>query len=724
MTRSISRRSFLASSAGALVISMFLPTLARAQAIRRMRPEEMRDVPAMPNAFLRIGADDRVTVISKHIEFGQGTFTGLATLAAEELDAAWGQMQVEMSPADVTLYANLNMGQQGTGGSSSMANSYYQMRKAGAAARAMLVTAAAQAWGVPEGEITVDQGVIAHSPSTRTAGFGTFAAAASRLPAPIDPPLKDPETFRLIGTDLTRVDALAKSTGKTVYSIDVDRPDMVQSAILHPPAFGATVAHLESSDALAVSDVLEVHQLTRGIAVYAKTRYAAQKGVAALKVDWDTSNAELRDSAEMFQTYAQAARTAGTQAELRGDGSAALETAAKQITAEYHFPFLPHAPMEPMGAVAEVSPEFAEIWMGSQLVTRDQQQIETALGLPPEKIQLHPMVAGGSFGRLGTPDAEFAEEVALAAKAWGKGPVKHLWSRENDLRGGRYRPMSVHRLRGGIDAQGNIIAWDQVIAIQSFLQGTAFGGAVRDGIDGSAVEGARGMPYNIPNLNIGLHLMENGVLSNFWRSVGSSHTCYSIETFLDDLFALGGQDPIAGRLALIGEENARLRNVLLRVADMANWSGARPQPDRALGVAVVKCFRSYVAEIAEVSVGGDGLPKVHKIWCAVDCGVAINPDQIRAQMEGGIGFALGAALYGEITIGKDGRPQQGNFDSFRSLRMSEMPEVEVSIVKSAADPTGVGEPGVPPVAPAVANAWRALTQTNLRVLPFSKGVLA
>nr|WP_323777850.1 xanthine dehydrogenase family protein molybdopterin-binding subunit [Amylibacter sp.] len=724
MTRTISRRSFLASTGGALVISMFLPTLARGQALRRMRPEEMRDVPATPNAFLRIGADDRVTVLSKHIEFGQGTFTGLATLAAEELDADWAQMKVEMSPADVTLYANLNMGQQGTGGSSSMANSYYQMRKAGASARAMLVSAAAQAWGVPESEITVERGVIAHGPSNRKSGFGAFAQAASQLPAPIDPPLKDPETFRLIGTDVTRVDALDKSTGKTVYTVDLDRADMVQSAVLHPPAFGATVADLDSSDTLAIPDVLEVHQLTRGIAVFAKTRYAAQKGVAALKVDWDTTKAELRDSADMFQTYAQAAQTPGAQAELRGQGAAALETATKQITAEYQFPFLPHAPMEPMGAVAEVNSESAEIWMGTQLVTRDQQQIETVLGLPPEKIHLHPMLTGGSFGRLGTPDAEFAEEVALAAKAWGKGPIKHLWSRENDLRGGRYRPMSVHRLRGGIDAQGNITAWDQVIAIQSFMQGTAFGGAVRDGIDRSAVEGARGMPYNIPNLNIGLHLMENGVLSNFWRSVGSSHTCYSVETFLDDLFALGGQDPIAGRIALIGDENARLRNVLLRVADMANWAGAKSQPNRALGVAVVKCFRSYVAEIAEVSVGPDGLPKVHKIWCAVDCGVAINPDQVRAQMEGGIGFALGAALYGEVTIGKGGRPEQGNFDSFRSLRMSEMPEVEVSIVKSAADPTGVGEPGVPPVAPAVANAWRALTQTNLRVLPFSKGVLA
>ena len=721
MTRQTTRRAFLLQAGSALTIALVLPAPGRAQAIRRMKPEEMRGVPAMPNAFLRIGADDTVTVISKHIEFGQGTTTGLATLAAEELDADWGQVRVEMAPANVELYANLNMGQQGTGGSSAMANSFWQMRKAGAAARAMLVAAAAAAWDVPEGEITVERGMMSHAGSGRTSGYGAFAAAAAKLPVPEDPALKDPAAFRLIGTDLPRIDTVAKSTGRTTYSIDVTRPGLKQSAILHPPVFGATIAGFDPAAALALPGVREVHEIPTGIVVIADTRTAAMKGVAALKPEWDLSKAERRDSETMFVAYAEAARTPGTEAETRGDGTAALATSARQIEAEYRFPFLAHAPMEPMGAVTDVTTDRAEIWMGTQLVTRDKAEIVKVLGLRPEQVDLHTMFAGGSFGRLGTPDAEFAAEVALVGKAWGKGPVKHLWSRENDIRGGRYRPMAVHRLRGGLDAAGNIVAWDQVIAIQSFLAGTAFGGAVRDGVDGSAVEGARGMPYAIPNARIGLHLMENGVSANFWRSVGSSHTVHAVETFVDELLVLGGKDPVEGRLALM--EEPRLRSVLTRVAEMADWSkGAAP--DRAFGVAVSTCFRTHVAEIAEVSRGADGLPKVHNVWCAVDCGTAINPDQIRAQMEGGIGFALGAAMYGEITIGEGGMPQQGNFDRYRSLRISEMPAVHVDITASDADPTGVGEPGVPPLAPAVANAWRALTGTSLRVLPFARGVSA
>ena len=721
MTRETTRRTFLLQAGSALTIAMVLPTPGAAQAIRRMKPEEMRFIPATPNAFLRIGQDDLVTVISKHIEFGQGTTTGLATLAAEELDADWSQMRVEMAPADVTLYANLNMGQQGTGGSSAMANSFWQMRKAGAAARAMLVSAAATAWTVPEGEIAVERGIIAHTASGRSSGYGAFAAAAAALPVPEDPALKDPARFRLIGTDLPRIDTVAKSTGRTTYSIDVTRPGLKQSAILHPPAFGARVASFDQAAALALPGVLEVHEVPTGIAVIAETRTAAMKGVAALAAEWDMSKAERRDSEAMFGTYAEAARTPGVNAETRGDGASALSRTTRQIEAEYRFPFLAHAPMEPMGAVADVTLNRAEIWMGTQLVTRDKAEIVKVLGLQPEQVDLHTTFAGGSFGRLGTPDAEFAAEVASVGRAWGKGPVKHLWSRENDIRGGRYRPMSVHRLRGGVDAKGDIVAWDQVIAIQSFLAGTAFGGAVRDGVDGSAVEGARGMPYAIPNAHIGLHLMENGVSANFWRSVGSSHTVHAVETFVDELLTLGGKDPVEGRLALI--EEPRLRGVLTRVAEMADWSGGAA-PGRALGVAASTCFRSHVAEIAEVSRGADGLPKVHNVWCVVDCGIAINPDQIRAQMEGGIGFALGAAMYGEITIGKGGVPEQGNFDRYRSLRTSEMPAVHVDITASTADPTGVGEPGVPPLAPAVANAWRALTGTPLRVLPFARGVVA
>lgn len=703
---------------------MVLPTLARGQALRRMDAADMRKLPATPNAFLRIAPDDTVTVIAKHLEMGQGPFTGLATLAAEELDADWSQMRAEHAPADVKLYANLNMGQQGTGGSSAMFNSYYQMRKAGAAARAMLVAAAASEWQVPISEITVERGVIAHASSGRRSGFGAFAEAAARMSAPPEPTLKDPANFRLIGSDVPRLDSGAKSNGTATFTIDVKRPNMVQSAILHPPAFGAKVEKVNSADALAVPGVLAVHQVPSGIAVIARSRFAAQRGIEALKVDWDASKAELRSCEDMYRTYAQAARTPGDEVEVRGQGSAALAGAARQIEAEYRFPFLAHAPMEPSDAVVEVSKQKAEVWMGSHLVTVDQNAIARALGLQPEQVDIHTMFAGGSFGRLGTSEGEFAAEAALIAKAWDKGPVKHLWSRENDIRGGRYRPLCVHRVRGGLDASGNIVAWDQVVAVQSFLRGSSFDRANQIRIDGSAVEGARGMPYDVPNLRVGLHIMSNGVPASFWRSVGHSHTGFAVETFVDELLALGGRDPIKGRLGLYKQDEVRMRGVLERVADMAGWSGPKGPKGRARGAAAIRAFRSHVAQIVEVSRGEDGLPRVHKVWCAIDCGVAINPDVIRAQMEGGIGFALGAAMYGEITLGPDGRPQQGNFDKYRSLRIAEMPEVEVSIIKSTEDPTGVGEPGVPPLAPAVANAWRALTGKSVRVLPFAKGVAA
>ena len=719
-----SRRDFLVQTGGGLVIGMVLPNMARGQAIKRMDAAAIRAVPAAPNAFLRISADNTVTVISKHIEFGQGPFTGLATLAAEELDADWSQMRVEHAPADVTLYANFNMGMQGTAGSSAMFNSYYQMRKAGAAARAMLVAAAAKQWGVPADQIEVASGTISHRASGRKSSFGPLAEAAAKLAFPPEPKLKDPAAFRLIGSDLPIIGSAAKSDGTAKYTSDVTRPGMVHSAILHPPAFGAKLKSLDATAAEAIAGVLAVLQVPRGVVVIANSRWTAQRGVAALATQWDRSGAELRSCDEMVRVYAEAARSPGTEVEVRGQGSTGLAGTAKQIEADYRFPFLAHAPMEPMGAVVELGKNKAELWMGSQLVTGDQRVIAQTLGIKPEQVEIHTMLTGGSFGRLGTPDAEFAGEAASIAKAWGKGPVKHLWSRENDIRGGRYRPLAVHRLRGGVDAGGNIVAWDQVIAIQSFLRGSALDPNSQIRIDPSAVEGARGMPYAIPNFRVGQHLMTNGVPASFWRSVAHSHTGFAVETFLDELLELGGRDPVKGRLALIKDDEPRLKGVLNRVAEMAKWSGPKGKRGRAFGVAAIKSMRSYVAEIVEVSRGEDGLPKVHKVWCAVDCGIAINPGVIRAQMEGGIGYALGAALYGEVTLGTDGAPRQSNFDTYRPLRISEMPDIEVAIIKSAADPTGVGEPGVPPLAPAVANAWRALTGKSIHTLPFAKGVLS
>lgn len=715
-----SRRDFIAHAAGGLVISMMLPTLARGQG-----PVDGRTLPAAPNAFLRIAPDDSVTVIIKHIEFGQGPQTGLATLAAEELDADWSQMRAEMAPANQKLYANLNMGVQGTGGSSAMANSYYQMRKAGAAARAMLVAAAAKQWGVPVSEITVSKGVIAHVASGRQSGFGAFAEAAAKMPAPPNPKLKDPANFTLIGETLPKLDSGVKSTGEARFTIDMTRPGMVHSAIVHPPLFGGVATNVRDADALAVPGVLAVRKLPQGVAVYAKSTFAAQRGAAALGIDWDNGKAEKRSTETLYRLYAEAVRAPGAEAEASGKASAALGESAKTIEAEYRFPYLAHATMEPNDAVVEIGDSKVDVWMGSQLQTVDQVAVATVLGLKPEQVKIHTMFAGGSFGRRATPVSEFAAEAAAVAKAWGKSPVKHVWSRENDIRGGRYRPLNVHRLRGGLDAKGNIVAWDQVIAIQSFIKGSPFESfVIQNGIDSTAVEGAKGMPYDIPNRRIGLHIMEAGVPTLWWRSVGHTHTGYSVETFLDSLLLAAGKDPVEGRLALMSPEKKRLADVLSRAAEMAKWSGGKAKNGRAMGVAAVESFGSFVAQVAEVSKGADGLPRVHKVWCAVDCGVAINPDVIRAQMEGGIGYGLSAALFSEINLEEGGTVREGNFDSYRSLRISEMPDVEVAIIKSGADPTGVGEPGVPPLAPAVANAWRALTGNLVTQLPFARGIEA
>ncbi len=543
------------------------------------------------------------------------------------------------------------------------------------------------------------------------------------MPFPPEPTLKEPARFRLIGTDLPPIDVAAKSSGAAIYTIDIRRPGMVHSAILHPPAFGATVKSIDAAAAEAIDGVLGVRQVPSGVAVIARSTWAAQRGVAALAVEWDVSQAELRSCEEMYRTYAAAVKSPGDEAELRGQGAGALPGSARQIEAEYRFPFLAHAPMEPSNAVVEIGEGKVDVWMGSHLTTGDQNVIARTLGLKPEQVIIHQMLAGGSFGRLGTPNSEFAGEAVSIAKAWDKSPVKHNWTRENDIRGGMYRPLALHRLRGGVDASGDIVAWDQVIAVQSFLKGSMLDPASQIRIDNSAVEGARNMPYAIPNLRVGQHLMSNGVPTSFWRSVSMSHNGFAVECFLDELLALGGKDAVKGRIDLIREDEPRLKVVLARVAEMAKWSGGRPKGGRAYGVAAIKAFRSYVAQIAEVSLGDDGLPRVNKVWCAVDCGVAINPDIIRAQMEGGIGYGLGAALYGEITLGADGRPEQGNFDDYRSLRLPEMPVVEVSIIKSTADPTGVGEPGVPLIAPAVANAFRRLSGKSVRSLPFTRGVL-
>jgi isoquinoline 1-oxidoreductase beta subunit len=704
------RRAFLQSSG--LALGMALPMGKAAIAA------PAQAAPWRPNAFVTVTPDNLVTVMIKHIEMGQGPATGLATLVADEMDADWSQVRVQMSPANDPLYKNLYFGTMGTGGSSAIANSWDQMRTAGAAARAMLVEAAAKRWGVPAAEVKVAKGVVSHG--TRKASFGELAADAAAIPVPEKPVLKTPDKFTLIGTDVAKVDSVIKTDGSAQFTMDVRRPGMLHSAILHPPSFGAKVGKVTDTAARAIPGVVEVKTLPQGVVVYARDSYAAQKGVAALDVSWDMAGAETRSSAQIFATYAAAVQDPGKQVEKEGDAAKALAGAAKTIEAVYYFPYLAHAPMEPMDAVIEMQGDQLHLYLGSQFQVGEVGAMCQTIGVPFEKATLHQQYAGGSFGRRVTPGQEFGVEAASAFKALGgKTPLKHAWTRENDIRGGFYRPLCVHRVRGGIDAAGNIVGWDQVVAGQSFFLGTPMEPmGVRNGIDGALTEGAAESPYHFPNVYVGQHIMPGKVPTLWWRSVGHTHTGYAVETFLDELLTLGGKDPVEGRLALMKEE--RLKGVLRKVAEIANWGGKVPA-GRARGVAAVKSFNSYVAQIAEVSVGPEGVPRVHKIWCAVDCGVAVNPNVIRAQMEGGIGYGLGHALFAEVVLGEGGQVMQSNFDGYRSLRMGEMPEVEVAIIKSGERPTGVGEPGLPPAAPAVANAWRKLTGKAVRRLPFIHG---
>jgi isoquinoline 1-oxidoreductase subunit beta len=712
VARSYDRRQVLkgglALGAG-LVIALRLPRSAAAADA----PTEI-----MPNAFVRLGTDDTVTILSKHIEFGQGTYTGLATVLAEELDADWSTVQVVSAPADVTRYANLFLGIQGTGGSTAMANSWEQMRQAGATARALLVAAAAAQWDVPAAEIEVRNGLVSHAASARSSRFGALVEAAAGMETPSAAPLKDAADFRLIGReDLARVDVRAKARGAARFTLDVDEPGMLTAVIARPPRFGGTVRAFDATAAQAVPGVVQVVAIPQGVAVLAEGFWAAKKGRDALRVDWDESTAEKRGTAELLAEYRSLLDTPGLAARDEGDATEALAGAARVLSADYEFPYLAHAPMEPLDYVIQRTDDGCQVWAGSQLQTVDQGAIAGILGLTPEQVRIETQLAGGSFGRRGTAIADVASEAAWVVKASGeRRAVKLVWTREDDIRGGCYRPMYLHRLRAGLDADGNLVAWTHRIVGQSLGKGTPFEAMlVHDGIDATSVEGANDLPYAVPNLAVDLHTTDVAVPVLWLRSVGHTHTAYSTETFLDEVARAQGSDPVDLRRRLLADHPRHL-GVLELAAEKAGW-GTAPPAGRARGIAVHASFSSFVAQVAEVSLGPGGLPRVERVVCAVDCGVAINPDIVRAQMEGGIGYGLGAALHDEIVL-EAGRVRESNFHDYRCLRIHEMPEVEVHIVPSAEHPTGVGEPGVPVIAPAVANAYLALTGQPVHRLPF------
>jgi isoquinoline 1-oxidoreductase subunit beta len=727
----LSRRGFLQGAGGLVLGVSFLPLAAA-------------DDPAIPGdaggggapgtaiepqAFVRIGTDGVVTVYAKHLEMGQGSYTGLATLLAEELDADWSQVRVEGAPADTRRYANTLLGVQGTGGSTAMANAHRQMREAGAAARAMLVAAAAARWGVPAGEITVDAGRVLHAKSKRSAGFGELAEAAAQQPVPATVALKDPKQFKLIGkATLRRSDSAAKTDGSAQFTQDVQLPDMLVAVVAHPPRFGATLKRFDASKAKAIKGVVDVVAYEGGkgrfggVAVLSRNTWIARQGRDALSVEWDESKAMKDGSDAIMARFRTLAQTPGTVARKAGDAEAALAKARRRVEADYEFPYLAHAAMEPMNCVVRLGDKSCEIWNGEQFQTIDQAGAAALLGLQPEQVTIHQLYAGGSFGRRANPHADFVLEavsIAQAARRKGyKGPVKLVWMREEDTRAGYYRPMALHRVRAAIGDDGLPVAWQHRVVTESIMAGTPFAEfGIKDGVDSSSIEGVI-EPYEIANLFLDLHSPDTGVPVQWWRSVGHTHTGYVTEVMIDELAHAAGQDPVAYRRELL-KAHPRHLAVLELAAEQAGWGTplkAAAGEQRGRGIAVVKSFNSYVAEVAEITIKADGSLKVDRVVCAVDCGLAINPGVIRAQMEGGIGYGLAALLHSRITL-KDGAVEQTNFHNYPMLRIGEMPKVEVHIVASAEPPTGVGEPGTPPVAPAVANAIFAATGRRIRRLP-------
>ncbi len=720
----LSRRNFLQGSAG-LTLGFCLPALATAAGGPGKAADGIVGASNFePNAFLRIGADNTVTVFSKHLEMGQGTYTGLATIVADELDADWKTVRVEAAAADAKRYNNLLWGPaQGTGGSTAMANSWEQMRKAGAAGRAMLVSAAALKWNVQASEISVRDGVVRHAATKRSATFGQLAALAAAQAVPGEVTLKDPKDFRLIGKQANRKDSVDKTNGKAQFTQDVHLPGMLVALVAHPPRFGATVKSFDAGRAKAVRGVVDVVQIPQGVAVLAKDTWSAKKGRDALGVSWDESAAFKLGSDDILAQYKELAKTPGLVAKQIGDSTAAFTKAAKVVRASFDFPYLAHAAMEPMNCVIRLTADGCEVWNGEQMHTGDQYALAALFGLKVEQVKINTLYAGGSFGRRASKDSDYVLEAAQIVKAIaGKAPVKLVWLREDDMRAGYFRPLFHHAMEAALDGSGNITAWRHRLVGQSIVAGSPFEKMlVKDGVDAVSVEGAANLPYAIPNLTVELHTPTNIMVPVlWWRSVGSSHTAYSTETFFDELAAAAGKDPVALRLELLAE-HPRHAGVLKLAAEKAGWGttlkSGKAGERRGRGIAVHESFNSYVAQVAEVTVKADGTIKVDRVVCAVDCGVAINPDNIRAQVEGSVGFALSAALHGEITL-REGRVEQGNFDSYPSLHIGEMPAVEVHIVASTKAPTGIGEPGVPSVAPAVANAIAAATGKRCYRLPF------
>ena len=708
----LSRRGFIKSTAlvaGGLVVAFSIPQAKRFMGVANAA--EAMPLP-VPNAFLRIGHDDSITVLLAHSEMGQGIWTTLPMLIADELDADWSKIKVEHAPAAPT-YIHTAYGIQITGGSSTTWSEFDRYRQAGALTRALLLQAAAKQWNVPVDGLRTENGFVING--AKKLSYGQLVETASKLETPHSVTLKKPEQWKFIGKATKRLDSAAKINGSAKFGQDVQFEGLKVATVARAPVFGTKLKSYDDSATRKVPGVIKVVKVPTGVAVIAEHYWAAKQGRDALKLVWDEANHERPDTAQLVKQYQALAQKPGLPAASAGDIVAAGKQAKQTLTADYVLPYLAQAPMEPLNCAVKISKDGCEIWTGTQMQTVDQASAAKILGLKPEQVHIHTQFLGGGFGRRANPKADFVSEAVEVAKAANL-PVKTVWSREDDVKGGFYRPMFVHRASVSLDAKGKPLGWQQTLVGQSIMKGTPFEGfLIKDGVDASSVEGVADSPYvkGTPNHLVQLHTMQSDVPVLWWRSVGHSHSGFVMESLVDELAHATKQDPVAYRRQLLKDHPRHLAALNL-AADKAGW-GKKLPAGVFRGVAVHESFGSYVAQVAEVSVN-KGQVKVHRVVVAIDCGLAVNPDGVKAQMESSVAYALGAALTSEISF-KDGQVAQSNFHDYQVLRMKDMPKVEVHIVASKEKMGGVGEPGVPPLAPAVANAIFAATGKRLRRLP-------
>lgn len=710
----LSRRRFLGASAlagGGLVLGVHFASRS-VPAAAQSADAAATIVPC--NAFVRIGTDDLVHVVVNHSEMGQGPYTSGPMLVAEEIEADWSKVRYVPAPVD-PAYNHSIYGIQMTGGSTSTWSEWNRVRQAGAAARMMLIAAAAEAWEVKPDACRAEKNQVIHDATGRRASFGELAERAAKQTPPQDPPLKDPKDYKIIGKPTRRLDTPDKTNGKAMFGLDVSLPGMLVALVARPPVFGGKVKSFNADQAKGIPGVKHVVEIERGVAVVADGFWPAKRGRAALEIAWEEGPLASLDTDKQREEYAALADKPGAVAHKAGDVDGALAEAAKKIDAVYDLPYLAHATMEPLNCVADVRDDHCDVWVGTQFQTGDRDAAARDAGLKPEQVELHTMLCGGGFGRRAVIDSHFVREAVQISKVV-KAPVKVMWTREDDTRGGFYRPRAFHTVSAGVGAQGEPLAWRHRIVCQSFMAGTPFEAAmIKNGVDETAVEGASDVPYKIPSLQVEWHQAPAGVPTLWWRSVGHSHTAFVVETMIDELAHAAGQDPVQFRLALLGDDQPRLKRLLAFIAEKSGWSQPLPA-GQGRGVAIHESFGSYVAHVVDASVGDDGRPHVYRVVAAIDCGPIVNPDTVRAQLEGGAVFGLTAALFGEITF-ENGRVKQGNFHDYPMLRMHESPSIEAHIVPSTDKMGGVGEPGVPTVAPALANALFAATGKRVQRLP-------